>query len=146
MWLLVIASIEVGLLEQFCYSSRGLLVAHCWAGRLWYDPPVRSRVTTCRRVESISSARCLWCWGGGCLTGKRHVAIRGPVDWLSVTLLLQCMLPDRPSPAWLSEMGSMAFRWQLCCSPGCLTCKHPSGYLISRRSCFSGSADGVQLA
>ena len=56
--------------------------------------------------RAFSSARCLRCWGAGCISGKRR--------------------------CWLAEIASIAFRWHLSWSAGSLTGERPCGYLWSR--------------
>ena len=77
--LLGIPSIAFRLLEQFCNSSRALLVAQFWAGWVCYAPAVTCPVVRSQRGESISTPRCLWWWGADWLTGKRQCAyLRSP--------------------------------------------------------------------
>ena len=89
-----------------------------------------------RESRAFSSARCLWCWAEGCLTGKRacgdqrsrqspfagsgavvqlrgspsgRVATRDRVDCLSLAFVLQCSRAYRRTPVWLLVIAWIAF-------------------------------------
>ena len=82
MWLLVIAWLAFRLLEQFCYSSRGLVVAHFWAGSLGYSRLVIGPMATCHL----------------------SLAFR-----MLAPVMLGCRLPDREAPGRYWRSGRWHF-------------------------------------
>ena len=71
-WLLLIASVAFRPLDQFCNSWRGFVAgSHFGLEGCGMHGGLASLWLLVNESRAFSSARCLWCWGAGCLTGKR---------------------------------------------------------------------------